>query len=52
MIEQRLVYMFKCKGCGMPRRTSIKKDLADKELCRKCRKPKIDKDQIPMFEQI
>ena len=48
--ETRQTYEFTCIECKKEHRQSVKKEIAEKGLCRKCRYPKIAKGKTSLFD--
>lgn len=49
--RERHLYYFKCSDCGVRNRHSFKRTNQRKGICRKCRRSKVDPNQIPLFDK-
>jgi len=52
VIKERRLYFFDCPTCGTENRQSFKRSIAKKRKCRKCRFPKVHKNQLSFFRRI
>lgn len=48
--KERRLYYYPCKGCGK-RRSSLKRSVARKMMCRRCRSRQVPDNQPSLFSQ-